>query len=183
MLKNAILLVVILASLFFAIPLVLPSHFKVEVQSQVSRHPVFIFTEIRDFQNWVHWSPWLEIEPTATYTYNGTPGDTGFTMGWFGEKIGEGQIRLVQILEPLRLESELQFEPTLVNTAKDIWIFDSMNKESDLSTKLRWIRSGELSYPLGRYYGFALESRLRSQMSRGLERMKLYLESSAPLEE
>lgn len=176
-LKTAGVFVVILLSLFFAIPLLLPDTFKVEKRIYIERPPLFVFTEVRDYQTWIRWSPWTDLEPTATYTYKGSPGNTGFEMGWAGELIGEGTLTLTYILEPLRLEGVAEFKRPPLPRAKDIWIFD----EKDTGTDLRWIVTGELGYPQERYLGVFINTQLGAKMESGLKNLKSYLESSAPL--
>ncbi len=135
-----------------------------------------VFNELKDYQNWFQWRPWTEKEPTASYFYEGSPGEVGFTMGWSGEVIGEGSLTLLEVQEPSRIEGKLEFRKPQWLTAKDIWELT----ESDGVTTVKWSNEASLDYPLGRWLGLYLDSLVGPDYERGLERLKNYLEGLNP---
>lgn len=177
-LKAALGTFVLLVVIFYAVALILPETYEVQRSIEVERPPLFVYNEVKDYQNWYHWSPWFAMEPTATYNYQGSPGAIGFRMEWIGEKIGEGSLTLENLIEPERIEGRLQFTKPPLPPSKDVWILD----ETEAGTKVRWINKGQLPYPVGRYLGLMMEQQVGGTMEQGLESLKKYLESLRPVE-
>ncbi len=47
----------------------------------------------RDFNQWPTWSPWLCMEPEATVSVHGTPGEVDHGYSWTGTLVGEGKMQ------------------------------------------------------------------------------------------
>ena len=59
------------------------------------------------------------------------------------------------------------------SSAVNLWSFEPTAN----GTRVTWADSGELPYPIGRYFGLGLESMLGPQFEHGLESLKARVES------
>jgi len=163
-----------LIALFLLVAVFLPSHYQVERAIEINRAPEVVFEQVADFNNWIKWNPWTEIEPAAKNTITGAAREVGSTWAWEGKDIGTGSMTFEKIEPPQRIESKLVFTAPQQGTAKDSWTFAPMAT----STKATWHNEGDLDYPLGRYVGLMLEgSILGPQFEKGLANLKRVCEA------
>ncbi len=167
-LKIAGIIVTAMVGLFLLIAAFLPSHYTVE-RSIVINHPdSLVFMQVADFNNWIKWNPWTELERTAENIISGPPGSVGAKWSWKGKKIGAGVMEIIEI-EPYRLvHSKVVLVEPQKNVTDDIWEFEPTPE----GVKVTWRNSGELAYPTGRFFGLFREFLLGGQFEHGLQNLK-----------
>ncbi|MEJ6723091.1 MAG: SRPBCC family protein [Akkermansiaceae bacterium] len=62
--------------------------FTVSKQKIISAPLGQIYDEVRDFNSWRRWAPWLTVEPDCALTYS----PSGDSYGWAGQVIGSGKM-------------------------------------------------------------------------------------------
>lgn len=82
----------VLIVVFFVLAFTQPKDARVvRTRTWKARQPV-VFDQVVRFRNWPHWSPWIEIEPTAKITYEGVDGQPGSSYTWIGDEVGAGKM-------------------------------------------------------------------------------------------
>jgi hypothetical protein len=165
----AVIIVIALVGIYF-----LPSHYQLSNSIEINKPPSVVYAEVTDFNKWKDWGPWLEMEPTAKLTVEGTPSTIGHKMSWDGEKLGQGSITIADVNPNVAVASDLDFVKPMKNTAKDYWKFEDAG---DGKTKATWISSGDLSYPLGRVFGLKINSMMGEKERHGLDNLKRVCEA------
>lgn len=78
--------------------------------ASVDAPPQRVYEEIADFHNWVHWSPWEDLDPDLDRTYSGAESGTGAVYEWSGNrKAGQGRMEIVEIVAPSKVRIDLRF--------------------------------------------------------------------------
>jgi uncharacterized protein YndB with AHSA1/START domain len=170
------IVVLSLIALFLIVALVLPSEYTVERSVVIERSPEFVFNQVANYNNFEKWNPWLEREPEAKSSISGKPMSAGHKWEWEGEKIGRGFLEIQQLEPGQRIESKLVFTEPNTMESKDIWLFETTGK----GTEVTWRMTGELGYPGGRYLGLFIDGMLGPDFEEGLKNLKEFAESTPP---
>lgn len=98
-----------------------PDEFRVKREMLMKASPEKIFPHLNNLENGQVWSPWVEMEPSATYILNGTEG-VGASVQWEGKKVGKGTQTITESIPHERVRSRLDFLKPMkaVNTAEFI---------------------------------------------------------------
>ena len=78
----------------------------------VMDHPAdSVYQEIVSFENWEHWSPWLQMDSNVVITYSGTEG-VGSSASWSidNEMVGKGKQTIIEVVPGEYVVVELEFE-------------------------------------------------------------------------
>ena len=98
--------------------------FTVERSAVIPAPPERVHAAINDFHQWEHWSPWQDVDPAMTQTYEGPDAGTGAVMSWSGNrKAGEGRMEItsdaptevvidLRFLKPFKATNVIRFELT-----------------------------------------------------------------------
>jgi len=86
------------------------AEYVVERSSLISASPEALFAQIGNLQGWDNWSPWAEMDPDMTKTYEGEAGTVGSSYHWTGNrKVGEGKMVMTAVDAPNRVQIDLSF--------------------------------------------------------------------------
>jgi uncharacterized protein YndB with AHSA1/START domain len=173
MLKKLLYLIVGIVLLLLGVAAFLPGSYTVERSVEIAAPPEVVYGQIADYNNWMKWSPWPKMEPTAKHTVSGTPGTVGMSWWWEGEQIGVGGMTLVEVEENRSIHSDLVFKEPMNSQADDYLLLEP----TAVGTKVTWRNTGDLPYPVGRYFGLGLEGMLGPQFEEGLASLKSLCES------
>lgn len=126
---------------------------------------------VADFNTWPSWSPWLLMEPGATVTYQGNPGELGHGYDWEGQKVGAGGMVLTA-LDANRMESDLTFLKPWKSKADIAFDFESI---AENKTRVNWHMDSSLPF-----FMFFMVNKMKAFISsdydRGLRMLKDQLE-------
>lgn len=116
-----------------------PDTFSVTRSTTIKAPPDKIYPLIADFHRWSAWSPYEAKDPAMTRTYGGTPGATGQTYAWSGNRnVGRGSMTLTETSAPTKATLNLDFlEPF---EAHNTVVF-SLAPQAD-GTAVRWDMQG-----------------------------------------
>jgi hypothetical protein len=173
MLKKLAYAVLGIVAVFLIVAAVLPGSYTVERSVEIAKQPAVVYDQISDYNVWLEWSPWPKTEPTAKQTVTGEPGTVGMTWSWEGEVVGVGSMTLAAVEEGRSIQSKLVFKEPMTSEADDYMILEP----TENGTKVTWRNTGELPYPVGRYFGLGVEGMLGPQFEEGLESLKTLCES------
>ena len=168
-----------LIALFLIVALFLPSSYSVERTIEINKSPQVVFEQVANFNNWLKWNPWSELDPSAKNTITGPVREVGSIWAWEGEKTGTGSLTIAKIEPNKSMQCKLVFTAPNQGEAIDSWRFEPTAN----GTKVIWHNEGELGYPLYRYFGLMMESSiLGPQFEKGLANLKHLSESLPELE-
>ncbi|MGD2132919.1 MAG: SRPBCC family protein [Maricaulaceae bacterium] len=74
--------------------LFLPGRAHVERSVSIDRPPATVYTMLSSLRTFHDWSPWAEIEPEATFGFDGPAFGEGARYVWSGDQIGTGELIL-----------------------------------------------------------------------------------------
>jgi uncharacterized protein YndB with AHSA1/START domain len=84
--------------------------YTVERTASIGASPERVFAAVIDFHEWVHWSPWEELDPNLQRTYSDPAHGVGAEYEWLGNrKAGEGRMLITEADPPRFLQIDLTF--------------------------------------------------------------------------
>ncbi len=165
---GALIAIVLLVALFA------PKDYTVTRNMEIKKPKEVVFDYLRLLKNQDNWSAWVQMEPNLQKGYTGTDGTVGFTSAWKGDKMGEGQQKIIAIDEGNKIDYELKFikpfesiSPTSIST----------QAVSDSITNVSWTMTGHMGYPSNVMLLFMnMEKNLGGDFETGLKNLKGILE-------
>lgn len=94
-----------------------PKTFRVERSVSIAAPAAEIFPHVNDLRKVQVWSPWVKLDPSAQYTFEGPAAGVGASQTWVGNgKAGAGRQTIVESrpgeLVRIRLDFKKPFEST-----------------------------------------------------------------------
>lgn len=173
LLKILLGLVLVLAVVFVVVGWFLPDRVHVERSVVIDREPAVVFDVIDDFQRFNEWSPWAEMDPSATYEYSGPAEGVGATMRWSGnEQVGSGTQEIVEAVPNERVVTALDFGEMGRGTAT--FRLAPLNGATSVTWAFETDFEGDL---LGRWFGLVFDRMLGPDYEKGLGKLKQLVES------
>lgn len=173
MLKKILMVVVGLIALALIVPVFLPGGYTVERSIEIAKPPAVVFEQVVDFNKWLTWNPWTEMEPTAKNEITGPVAAVGSKWAWDGKELGKGSLTIQEVEKDHSVHSKLVIIAPMASTADD-----HMRLEATANgTKITWTNTGSLDYPLGRYVGLMIQGMLGPQYEKGLANLKRVTEA------
>ncbi|MGF6998457.1 SRPBCC family protein [Paraburkholderia sp. GAS32] len=86
-----------------------PDNFRIERSVRIEAPPERVYGLIDDLHQFNRWNPFLRKDPAAQGTYSGTPSGKGARYAWQGEKVGVGQMEIVDTAAPANVTMNLDF--------------------------------------------------------------------------
>jgi hypothetical protein len=84
--------------------------FRVERSIDIAAPAGKIYPLIEDFHAWIDWSPYEKYDPAMQRSYGAITHGKGATYAWQGNnKVGQGNMEILQAAQPSRLVIDLNF--------------------------------------------------------------------------
>lgn len=166
--KWMMILVVGVVGLVLLITALLPSHFRVERSIVISAPDSVVFRNVADFNQWLEWNPWKDIDPTLTNRITGSPGEAGQKWHWEGTEAGSGYMELLEVSPYNSLTARLVFTRPQQMESMIYWTFE----KGPSGIRVTWANEGELDYPIGRFFGLFVDKMMGPDFERGLATLK-----------
>jgi hypothetical protein len=179
MIKKLLYLLMGILALVLIVAALLPGSYTVERSIEIAKPPEVVYPLVADYNNWLKWSPWPKMDPEAKHEVTGAPGASGHSWSWEGETSGSGSMTLAVAEENRSIQSKLVFKEPMASEADDFILLEP----TPTGTKVTWRNSGNLPYPVGRFFGLGLEGMLGPQFEEGLAGVKSLAESIEEPEE
>ncbi|MEH6416651.1 SRPBCC family protein [Pseudomonas sp. CGJS7] len=174
LLKGLLYLVVLLAVAFVVGGFLLPSRSHVERSITIERPPAEVHAILDSYKRFNEWSPWFDIEPTASYAYSGPESGVGATMTWEGQKVGKGSQRITESVPQQKVVNTMDLEGTQATGTFTLQAQGS-------GTRVTWALDSEHGNNLvSRWFGLLLDSMVGKDYDKGLAKLKQVLETGAP---
>ncbi|KAE8756305.1 polyketide cyclase [Paraburkholderia madseniana] len=109
MLKVILISVVAAVGLLLIYAATRPDNFRIERSVRIEAPPERVYGLIDDLHQFNRWNPFLRKDPAAQGTYSGTPSGKGARYAWQGEKVGVGQMEIVDTAAPANVTMNLDF--------------------------------------------------------------------------
>lgn len=100
MLKTILIAVVAAVALLLIYAATRPDTFRVERSARMKASPERIFALINDLHQFNTWNPYEKKDPTIKGQYTGTANGPGAAYAWQSDKVGVGQMRIVDVAQP-----------------------------------------------------------------------------------
>lgn len=160
------------------LPLLMPKKAATSQSVQINAKAPLVFRLVNKPANWKLWSPFELDNPGMTSFYEGPEQGVGASHRWESQSMGNGSMLILES-EPYRfIQNRLDFKTN--GLAIDEWQFN----ENEDGVEVIWtLNLSELSYPLGKYFGFFLDGLMNPMQEKGLKKLKEIAESQAALPE
>lgn len=173
-LKVILIAIAGLIVLLLIIAAFLPSSYTVQRSEVIGNTAKNILPHIINLRNWEKWSPWREMDSLARYDYNDTTG-AGAVMSWDGKIIGSGKLRISSVAET-KAGYDLHFFTPFESVSTGEFTLEQSDKE----TKVTWMNTGTLNYPVGRlmFLFMNFDKMMGPDFEKGLGKLKKIAETS-----
>ncbi|MDQ8179251.1 SRPBCC family protein [Pelagicoccus sp. SDUM812005] len=112
--------------------------FSLERTISIKAPAASVFSNVKDFRNWVAWSPWILAEPMCRLEY----AEDGRSYSWSGDIIGAGKMEVLDVVENKEIHYRLSFLKPFKSVSSVSFYFDEGSGE----TNTRWTMSGSLPF-------------------------------------
>jgi hypothetical protein len=132
-----------------------------------------VFDYIKLLKNQDEFNEHAMADSDRNKEFKGTDGTVGYIYAWSGNKdAGEGEKEIMNIVDGKSIEMEIRFVKPMKVTASIIMETESL---SDNQTKVSWINTGILKYPLNIMIPM-MEKSVSKSMDKSLLKLKNILE-------
>jgi effector-binding domain-containing protein len=169
MLWAGVLLVIAIAAAFM-----LPRHVRVERSATIAASRSTVFTILDSFRQFNRWSPWLELDPEATYTFEGPAAGAGAKLTWAGnpQTLGSGYQVITASTPYDRIEADVDFGQG-GTPAKQVYALAADGS----GTKVTWSMEVDLGMnPISRYFGLGFDGMIGKDFEKGLAKLRTFAE-------
>lgn len=131
--------------------------------------PAHLHPLVDDFHQWVHWSPWEEIDPGMRREFSGAERGVGARYAWSGNrKAGSGSMEIIDS-GPREVRIRLTFLKPWKATNEVVFSFVPVVE----GTEVTWLMSGEQKGLTGLFGRFvSMDKLVGKDFERGLTRLK-----------
>ncbi len=169
------------ALLFLVIAFFAYGFFFLEDKVQVSRSITIdrpakmVFKTVNSMHTFNQWSPWVKVDPNATYEFSGPAKGVGSKMSWSGnEEVGSGKQEIIESNPYESIKTELYFDGQGDDPS---WATIKIVDKGD-SSDVSWIFNADFNgNVLGRYFGLMMDRMLGPQYEAGLGNLKALVEA------
>lgn len=173
-LKYVLAALVVLALAFVLGGFLLPNRVELERQVEIGRPAATVFAVVDNLARFNEWSPWFDLDPDATYRFEGPSSGPGAILHWSGDgTVGKGTLRIVDSEAPVRVATQVSFEG-FGEPAQAVFTIDPL---SPASSRVTWSFSTGLSGPLARWFGLLMPGYIGQDYEKGLSRLKTLVEA------
>jgi hypothetical protein len=169
------ILVLVLAAAITAYTL--PRQARVVRSADIAAPPATVYGIASDLRRFNEWSPWLEFDPDAEFTFTGPVDGVGQTLNWrsANPNMGTGS-QVITRLEPEKaVEVDLNFGAMGPAEAT----FDI--EPTAMGSLVTWGFTTDLGFnPVARYMGLMLDGWVGGDFERGLTKLKAVAETASP---
>jgi hypothetical protein len=151
------------------------SQFRIVRSTSIAAPASVVFPMVNDFHNWNAWSPWRELDPNMTQTFEGAPSGVGAIQTWAGnKKAGEGRMTITQSRPNELITTKLEFFKPFKATNNTEFTFKPQGEQ----TQVTWIMTGEKNFIFkAMHLIMNMDKLIGGDFEKGLARMKAIAEA------
>lgn len=159
--------------LLAVIGMFLPDNAQVERSIVINAPADEIFPHLNSMRAFHAWSPWTQVDPDTTYTFEGPEQGVGSRMTWSSgdERVGNGSREITASVPNKSVDTYLVFGDE--GDGKARFVLEPKGQ----GTRIRWEFETEFGWDLfGRYLGLMLDTMIGTSYDRGLKTLKERIE-------
>jgi len=152
-----------------------PDEFLIHRELSIQARPDSIYPQLESFHQWVHWSPWEDLDLSMKRTHTGPEKGPGAGYAWEGNsKVGQGQMEIVEVTPNRRLQLKLTFLKPF--KAENRVSFDLV--PTGPATQVKWSMTGKNPFMM-KVMGLFLnmDALVGKDFEKGLTRLKNWVEN------
>lgn len=179
MIKKFILVFLAFAATLMLIAFVLPAQYQLSKSIETQSECELTSNYLLNLKNWENWAPWTSnTNSSFEHKFSGDEGKENQIWNWNSEENGDGIAQVIKIdAVSNSLEIEVNYnKPILLKSIYHI-DYEPTGNGTLLTVKV----TGELSYPIGRFFGFFLSSALEKNLIESLEKLSKILDQKEEL--
>jgi len=160
-----ILVVIILVGLF------LDNKINITREIEIQASPQEIHRYISDLNQWTHWNPWVEMDPTIKTTIGEVSSGVGASQSWTGES-GSGALTLTESSVDGGIVYSMTFDGDPA-----VYMAGMRYSPTSNGTRVTWYMTGEMQpIIIGNYFSLIMDSLVGPSFETGLANLKKVVE-------
>jgi uncharacterized protein YndB with AHSA1/START domain len=154
----------------------LPPQAVVTRSIEIAAPPDRVFAIVGDLRHFNEFSPWADLDPNITYTFEGPESGVGQKMNWASENpdVGSGSQTIIRHEPPTFVETQLDFGIR----GKPISSFELVPSTS--GTRVTWVFKSDLEGIPAKWFGLMFDRWIGNDYEEGLAKLKEVAERPAP---
>jgi hypothetical protein len=174
MLKKFITIFLLFSATIMAVSYLLPDKFVFSKRLETLSDAEITYEYLSDLRNWGIWAPWVVDESVISENiFEGESGKVNHRWDWRSSIKGTGSV-IITRLDSLENLIELEVIYTAPVSLRSTYTIEI--EEMGNGSHINFSASGLLSFPLGRIFGFFLQSALEKELDKSSEKLKLELD-------
>jgi carbon monoxide dehydrogenase subunit G len=156
---------------------ILPRHAVVTRSIEIAAPPSAVWPIVADLRRFNEWSPWVDLDPVAAYTFTGPTDGIGQTLNWQSEvqRVGSGAMTVDGLEPDSRVDIGVAFADA--GTARSFILLEPAGS----GTRATWGIDSDLGFnPIARYFGMMADGVDGPDYEKGLARLKALAEAPPP---
>lgn len=146
-----------------------PTEYEVSRETVIEAPAPLVFDQVNNHKNRDAWSPWEEMDPDMTKTYEGPESGAGAVYKWTGnDSVGTGSLEILESNPSTFIKSRLTFTAPWETSSIIEWHF----VEVDGGTKAKWVSKGSLPGYLFWMGADDMDEMMGPQFEEGLAQLK-----------
>lgn len=171
-LKIFAIIIISLVALFFIVGLFLPKTYYVSRSAVIYAPDSVLYNNVSNFNDFVKWNPWSEMEPDAKVVIEGTPSQAGHYYTWAGEETGKGRMNITEAVPNSSVDMALTFMEPWESKADTKFTFEPAQN----GTKVTWAMSGNANSTFERWFYLNMDNMIGKDFDKGLKNLAEYSE-------
>lgn len=145
MFKTLLIAVVAIVGLVLIYAATRPDTFHIARTVRIQAPPERIYALIDSLRNFNRWNPFEKKDPNLKGTYGGPDAGPGASYAWAGDKIGVGQMTIIENAAPTRVTMKLDFiKPFEAHNTADFTLTPAADASG--ATDVTWAMHGPSPY-------------------------------------
>ena len=148
-------------------------NYRIERSVHVKARSETVFSVLRDFRLFEHWSPWEKLDSKMQKTFTGDPGTIGASYAWSGnDKVGQGIMTVLEVEANRGIDLRLEFFKPFPSVCTTRWAASPDGEHSIVT----WTMKGKHQNLAQKAFGIVMSKMLTKSFDEGLARLKAYCE-------
>lgn len=157
--------------------LVLPKEYEISRSTVIEANSEAIHSYTGDLEQWIHWQPWIEIDPSIQITLGDITRGVGASQTWSSDS-GSGQLKFTDANPYTGISYDISFNDG-GNQAQSSLSYDKLG---DKETRVHWTMKGQIETPIfGAYLAFFMDNLVGEPFDLGLFKLKKLVETGKPV--
>ena len=176
MIKVILVAIAVCIVVFVIIAALQPDEFRVERSISILAAPSAPFAQVNDLHKWQAVSPYVKLDPSASYVIDGASAGEGATLSWIGNsKVGEGRMTITESRPDELVRMRMDFIKPFASTCVAEFTFRA---EGD-GTQVTWSLAGPKNF-ISKAAGLVMnmDKMIGGQFEEGLANIKRVSEAA-----